>query len=473
VTRARMDGLYLLLLGGAVFLSLGLIMERDAAVTTIDFKMVYYSARSLLKHCDPYQESSLLQVYREEGGDGPSDTAKIRRIEGNYMYFPTAFAFTVPFAMLPFGPAHALWLTVTAASLLLAAFLTWNLGADHAPVASGALVFLVLANSENLLFLGNPAGIAVSLCVVAVWCFIKEQCVMVGAICLAISLILKPHDAGLIWLYFWLAGAVHRKWALQTLALTIALSVPTVLWTAHVSPQWMTELQSNLSALSAHGNLNDPSLASSGARGLGMMVNLQTVMSLFWDDPRIYNPASYFVGGTLVLAWAILTLKSRPRPANPRLALAAIAALSMLPVYHRQQDLKLLLLTIPACALLWSERSRTGRMALLVTATGILLTGDISWITFDYLLPKLAAIGFPGWAITAILVLIVPLTLLLTGAFYLWIYARRASVATHSDPFGGSMDRLIRPASSEESSAHVDLLRQDLVRVVPSASHPR
>lgn len=461
-----MDGLYLLLLGGAVFLSLGLIMERDAAVTTIDFKVVYYSARSLLKHCDPYRESSLLDVYREEGGDSPSDTAKIRRIEGNYMYLPTAFAFTVPFAMLPFGPAHVLWLTMTSASLLLAAFLTWNLGADHAPVASGVLVFLVVANSENLLLLGNPAGIAVSLCVVAVWCFLKEQCVMVGVICLAISLALKPHDAGLIWLYFWLAGAVHRKRALQTLILTVALSVPAVLWTVHVSPHWMTELQSNLSALSAPGNLNDPSLATSGARGLGMMVNLQTVMSLFWDDPRIYDPASYFVGGTLVLSWAIITLRSRPRP-NPRLALAAIAAISMLPVYHRQQDLKLLLLAIPACGLLWSERSKTGRLALLMTATGILLTGDLFWIVFDHLLPKLAETGFPGWAITAVLVLMVPLTLLGIGAFYLWIYARRVRVAMPSDPFGGSKNRLIQPAPPEESHVQVDVLQQDLVRVLP------
>lgn len=432
--RARMDGLYLLLLGGVLFLSLGLIMERAAAVTTIDFKVVYYSARCLLKHCDPYRESSLLQVYRAEGGDSPSDTAKIRRIEGNYMYLPTAFAFTLPFAMLPFGAAHTLWLTVTAASLLLAAFLMWNLGADHAPVASGSLVFLVLANSPNLLLLGNPAGIAVSLCVIAVWCFLKERCVLAGAICLAISLTLKPHDAGLVWLYFCIAGAVHRKRALQTLALTVALSVPTVLWTAQVSPQWIQELQSNLSALSAHGNLNDPSLATSGARGLGMMVNLQTIMSLFWDDPHIYNPASYLFGGTLVLTWTIITLRSRSSP-NPRLALASIAAISMLPIYHRQQDLKLLLLTVPACAMLWCERSRTGRVALLVTATGILLTGDVFWIIFDHLLPKLAETGLPGWAITAILVLMVPLTLLLIGAFYLWIYARRALIPTPSDQF--------------------------------------
>jgi hypothetical protein len=76
-------------------------------------------------------------------------------------------------------------------------------------------------------------------------------------------------------------------------------------------------------------------------------------------NPRIYNPGSCFAGGTLVLAWAIITLKSRSRP-NPGLALAAIAAISMLPAYHRQQDLKLLLLAVPACALLWSETSKTG-----------------------------------------------------------------------------------------------------------------
>jgi len=71
---------------------------------------------------------------------------------------PTAFLFIAPFAILPLGPASALWMFLTAASLILAAFLTWNLGADYAPIISGGLIGLLLANCAIVLGNGNPAG---------------------------------------------------------------------------------------------------------------------------------------------------------------------------------------------------------------------------------------------------------------------------------------------------------------------------
>jgi uncharacterized SAM-binding protein YcdF (DUF218 family) len=91
-----------------------------------------------------------------------------------------------------------------------------------------------------------------------------------------------------------------------------------------------------------------------------MMVNLQTVISVFWDDPRIYNATSYIACGALLLAWVFVTVRFRFSPARTWLALAAIAALSLLPIYHRQQDTKLLLLTIPACVVLWTEGGLVG-----------------------------------------------------------------------------------------------------------------
>jgi len=77
------------------------------------------------------------------------------------------------------------------------------------------------------------------------------------------------------------------------------------------------------------------------------VLDLQTVISVFRNDPRIYNPASYLICGLLLLAWIFVTVRSRPSRARVWLALAAISALSMLPVYHRQYDAKLLLLTVP------------------------------------------------------------------------------------------------------------------------------
>ena len=437
MTRARLDGLYLLLLGGSVvFLLLCFLLVTTTPAAMQDFRVVYYPARCLIQHCDPYKEGEVLRIYRAEGGEPPLQAATDRLIVTRYIYPPTAFSITVPFAMLPWGSARILWMILTAGSLIFASLLAWNLGANYAPILSGILIGFLLANSEVLIVLGNPAGIVVSLCVVAVWCFLRERFVPAGILCLAISLAVKPHDAGLVWLYFLLAGGVYRKRALQTLLVTVAISLPVVLWVWHVAPHWMQELHSNILAYSVHGGLSDPGPASTGTHGAGMMINLQTVISVFRDDPRIYNPASYLVCGVLLLAGAVATLRSRYSPRRVLLAMAAIAALSMLPVYHHLYDTKLLLLTVPACAMLWAEGGLIGRLAFLVNTAGFALTGDISWTILFRLIGNmhLSTAGMHGRILAAMQVFPVPLILLAMGIFYLWVYVRRCSAHARPQP---------------------------------------
>jgi hypothetical protein len=428
MTKARMDGLYLLGLGAAVFLLLGFALENAVPVTTVDFKVVYYSARCLIEHGDPYQEAALEHVYQTEGGVSGRETAANRRSERNYNYFPTAFPITVPFALMPFGPAHLLWLGVTAAGFLLASFLMWEIAADHAPIFAGVLVGLTLANSELFLILGNPAGIAVSLCVIAVWCFLRDRFVGAGIVCLALSLMLKPHDAGLVWLYFVIAGGANRKRALQTLVVVIVLSVPAIIWLSAVAPNWMPELHSILTAYSSHGDVNDPGPASMASHGIGMVVSLQAVFSVFFDDPRFYNPATYLVCGALLLAWLLKTVRSAWSTRIAWFALAPIAALTMLPVYHRIYDARLLLLAIPACAMLWQRGGGIAKSAAAVTTIQIIFTGGIAWAIF---FRALAHVQVPNSALAkgllvGLQIFPVPLILLLTACFYLWVYLRRA-----------------------------------------------
>ncbi len=203
-----------------------------------------------------------------------------------------------------------------------------------------------------------------------------------------------------------------------------------------MSPHWMHELHSNLAMFSAYGGMSDPGLSSVGAHGLDMLVNLQVAISFFWDDPRIYNAASYLVFALLLLVWVYVTLRSHPSPARTWLALAAIAALSMLPVYHRQHDAKLLLLTVPACAMLWAEGGLTGRLALLVTTAGFVLNGDFFWVI---VLDFISRLHLPATALTRQVVIAVqvfpaPLILLVMSVFYLWVYVRSCSVHAPSQP---------------------------------------
>jgi hypothetical protein len=437
MTRARLDGLYLLLLGNAVFLLLGGALESTSHVATVDFRMSYYSARSLLEHRDPYQESEVLSAAQAEGGTRPWDDESSRHVM-QYIYLPSAFCLTIPFAMLPWGLAHLLWLMLTAGGLIFASALMWLLCADREPVIAGALIGFLLANSELLLITGNVAGIAIALCVVAVWCFVRERFVVAGVVCLALSLASKPHDTGLVWLYFLLAGGVYRKRALQTFLVTVAVSLPAVLWVWHVAPQWIGEWQSNVAALSARGAMSDPGLTSAGAHGLGGLVSLQEVISFFWNDPRIYNPATYLICAPLLLVWALAALRYRPSPRTVWLALAAIAALSMLPLYHRQQDTKLLLLTVPACAMLWAEGGLTGWLALVLNSAAFVLTGDLPWVILLGLINNLHVplSRLAGQLLIAVQVFPAPLILLVTGVFYLWVFVRRGRDQASRQPIG-------------------------------------
>jgi hypothetical protein len=249
---------------------------------------------------------------------------------------------------------------------------------------------------------------------------------------------------GLIWLYFLLAGGVYRKRAMQTLLVMVAIGLPSVLWVWHVSPHWVQELYSNMLSVSVHGGFNDPGPASTGPHGAARMINLQTVISVFRDDPRIYNLASYLICGLLLLVWAFTTLRSRPSPKRAWLALAAIAALSLLPVYHRQYDAKLLLLTVPACAMLWAEGGLIGWIALFVNTAGFVLTGDLSWGILSVFVGNLhlPVTRLCVEILKAVEVFPVPLILLVMGIFYLWVYVSRSSGIDPERQAGAMFPRL-------------------------------
>jgi hypothetical protein len=437
VTKARTDGLLLVLLGSLVFVLLGCALEAASPGTMGDFRIQYYPARCLLHHGDPYNEADVLKTYRADGGERPDEQAGSLRLTTEYLYPPTTFPITLPLAILSYSAAHLVWMGASFAGLILAGFLMWELGAGYAPVLSGALIGFVLANCELIVTDGNVAGIAISLAAIAVWCFLKNRRAGIGILCLAISLALKPHDTWLVWVFFLLAGGVYRKRALQTLAVTFVLCFPIILWVTHISPQWVQELHSNMVSIAAGGG-TDPSPFAVLSSGPSMIIDLQAAVSFFRNDPRVYNTIVYILIGTLLVIWSVATLRTRARAKTASLALAVIAALTMLPFYHRECDAKLLMLTIPACAMLWSEGRPIGKVGTLLTFAGLFVTADIPWAIdvgwvsrFHRLNP-----GFSGLLLAASQDLPAPLLLLAIGIFYLWLFLRNAKPPTANEPEG-------------------------------------
>jgi hypothetical protein len=147
--------------------------------------------------------------------------------------------------------------------------------------------------------------------------------------------------------------------------------------------------------------------------------------------------------GALLLVWLLRTVRLRYTRANVWLGLAAAMAPTFLITYHRGQDAKLLLLAIPACAMLWSKRGVTGWLAMALTSLAVVFTADIPltiWVMLRPYLP-VGMSGVLGKALAVVLLAPTPVILLAMGIFYLWVYVK-------SDAVLPAMARVEKPKSA-------------------------
>ena len=393
-----------------------------------DFGSVYYGARCVLHHVNPYDAKRALREFEAAGGEfptsSPREEAAARITIAVQINLPTALLVLAPLALLPWPVAQVVWLGLIAGLLVVAALLMWNLAVE-APVFAGWMAGFMLLNCLGVLVVGNLAGVVVPLCAIAAWCFLRKRYELAGVVMLALCLVMKPHDSGFVWLYFVLAGGTGRKRAVQTLALAAVLGICAAIWIAPASPHWVQELHANVGGGLAPGGFNDPGPTGLTNRTLGSVISLQNAASVFSDNPRFYNPLSYLIGGGLILAWATAVLRKRSTPEAASLALATISVLSLLPVYHRPYDAKLLLLTVPACAMLWAGGGAKRWIALGLTTAAIFVTSDIPLIIWTVATSKVAASPSTlGGKLTMLALQPAPLVLLTAGCFYLWTYLR-------------------------------------------------
>lgn len=406
------------------------VIRRDyqSAIKMADFSTVYFAARCALHHTDPYSRTAYLQeLIRDKVSFATSSVIAKRDVDifMRCVYLPTTLFAFIPFALLPWAVAQNLFLILIAFSLALAAWAIWDLGGGPAPALSGCLAAFWLTNSMLLLLVGNPAGIVIGFCIIAAWCFLKKRYEPAGVALLGLSLLVKPHDVGFVWLYFLLAGRGPRKRALQATAVAAVVGVCSLIWIAPVSRHWMQELHSNLGADFARGGINDPGPSGITEKTFGPVISLQNTVSIFKDDPGFYNPASYLIGGSLILIWAAAVLRKRFTWDGTLLALAAISILTMLPAYHRPHDAKLLALTIPGCAVLWAARGVRRWAALALTAAAVFVTSDLLIVLLTQVTKNIpASVATMGGKLTLMLIHPAPLVLLAAGCFYLWVYIR-------------------------------------------------
>jgi hypothetical protein len=433
MTKRNVGIFAMFLLASSIAMAWGLFFTQRARGTILDYRLADFGARCLIHHCDLYSEPEMTRFYLAHGGErsisAPSSGEGKHYLAAFQVYPPSAELFFAPFALFPWQISYVCWISISLLLLTFAAFLMWNAAHVHAADLPFYLVWFLLVNSGGLLAGGNPAGAAVALAVIGVWCFLQDRFPIAGVLCMAVSLAIKPHDSGFVWLYLVCLGLPFRKRAVQSFVLTSLFAIAGVLWVRQVSPHWIQKLQSNLAILASNGSCNDPA----GSAAISM-VNLQTVLAFFRDNAAFYNSVSVAICAPLILVFLFTATQVKSSPKTIWLGLATIAVLSLLPLYHRPHDAKILLLTIPACAMLWAEGGLTAWAALLFTGGGIVVTSELPLIVLQGF-PMAPASGIKAEMLTLLTTRPAPLILFAESLFYLYLYVLQYRTVRQDETF--------------------------------------
>lgn len=353
-----------ILLGCIAFAAMGIHHENRSKFR--DFRQPYASARCLLAHCDPYGEADTRAQYLAAGG--------VDDVDGVFapysaLYPPPALLLLVPIAALPYPAAHAVWMTLLIVGFSAAAFLMGDLCSRYELLLPAIGIGIFGWKSNEILILGQISGIAIALACIGLWALLRGKTIL-ASVCIACALCLKPHDVAFLLPYFLVAGVPWRRTLLTIVGIAAAITLGGVLWCSltPASSHWLTELRANVAGSTAPGMANDSTPINPKA---SEVMSLQAVFSVINREPRFYSTASYATTAVLLLLWLYPALRLQNSKDKHLLSIAFLACLTMLPLYHRFYDTRLLLVVFPAIALLLARRRWLGIAALVIFSVQI------------------------------------------------------------------------------------------------------
>ncbi len=360
--RANLSRL-VLIISALIFFSLG---SRNAIHHSIDFVPAYTEARCLLHGCNPYDTSQQQQQYFQAGGRADEQPEWDHEIP---VYPPSTLLVLSPLALISFPAARMLWFLLNGCLFATAAGVTLSLCPRPQRWRATILVSLILASSGILLELGQPSIFAISLLIIGSSLFLCDRMLPFAALLLLLSLAVKPQIGGLIVLYLLVRG-IHRRYAAVALAgaFALLLSAGLILRMNPSSANWTSDISANISA-SMDSGFNNPRPANEQAV---CNINLQAITSIFFADARKFNAAAWAVFLVLLAAGGAVILRVKADPEVNLLALGALAALTLTPVYHRFYDTRMLLISIPAVAIVYRKSRLWGAFIGILTVLAII-----------------------------------------------------------------------------------------------------
>jgi hypothetical protein len=331
-----------------------------------DLVPVYTGAGCLLQGCDPYSISQLEEQFFQRGGRGvdlPSWEIDMP------VYPPSTFLVLSPLLLLRYPAARFFWFVLNGGLFILSAVLVLSGCPRSNRWLATSLVSVILATSGILLVVGQPATFAISLIIISSYFFLRVRFLPLCAFLFMLSLAVKPQLGGLIVLYF-LGQKIYRRYAAFALtgALVLLLSAGLTLRMHPHSANWTSTLQGNLSSTLSPGGSADPRPANQEAIG---DMNLQSLTSIFFADAGKFNYVAYVVFLVLLAFWIMLTW-SHASGETHVVALAALSILTLMPVYHRFYDTRVLLLSVPAVILIFEKRRFLGAAMAVLTMLSVI-----------------------------------------------------------------------------------------------------
>ena len=339
-----------------------------------DFATLDAGAACLREGCSPYDVPSLDRMIVERA-HAPLNNWMLELP----IYPPTTIAMFLPFTWLSEAHASAsLWVLILLVDLAVGAacFVRGSTLADVPPLVRAILFALLLAAGEArfALLLGNPVTIAVPL---VLFCCLDTAPSRrnLRVVLISIASLLKPT----VGLPFLLPLLIKRSdgWrtVLRAVSCLAVVTVAVLVWCA-VHPSlagWASDLHRELALGASSGNSMNPSARTSL---LDTLLDAEYLVGYWTDAPHSRAVLAFLCWGTLGTGLLVGAWRTAQNPNRLRvlLLLAATAAWTLMPVYHRFYDNILLLLTLPfAVVALHSRVQRFAALAVVVSyAEGVL-----------------------------------------------------------------------------------------------------
>lgn len=360
-------------ISACIFLSLA-IKRFDAFHAGSDFIPVYTGARCLLHDCNPYEPSQLDQQYFLEGG---SVLERPNWANTPPLYPPSTLLALSPLTLFRFPVARLIWVLLNGCLFVTsAAIILFMCPRSHWWLAT-ILVSLILITSGILLALGNPGIFSISLLIMGSYLFLRGRYLPLGALLLVLSLAAKPQMGGLIVLYL-LARRIHLRYAVAAMAgaLAILLSAGLILSLHPQSADWSSSLKANISAASAPDGVDDPRPVNNKHGHAVALINLQAITAVFLREAREYDAAAYAIFLSLLAVMITAIVRTDAHPDIHLISIGALALLSLMPVYHRFYDTRMLLITIPAAVIVYQKRRLLGTVIGALTLLNVVSVQD-------------------------------------------------------------------------------------------------